>query len=302
MDCDIKRFIKVGLIHHMAYPEAFSSEKVFEETFLSILFDPFFDVVETASSPWLSMRGKIRSWVDQAHMELAFGGQGKTLSKKLNLNALDKAEREKAVSALKEGLDEAAEIGAFGFSFLSGHYQDETIDQSMDALTESCLSLCEYAVQYSLPICLEAFDYSIDKKALIGPSARAKELCETVCQQYPSFGMLVDCSHIPMIGETLEENLEPIAQYVRHAHMGNTYIQDPKNPAYGDLHPRFGFPGSENDSDYLASYLRKLIAIGYLQKDKPRTVSFEVKPQKGELSSLVIANAKRTLATAWREV
>ncbi|AEV29799.1 xylose isomerase-like enzyme [Sphaerochaeta pleomorpha str. Grapes] len=302
MDCDIKRYLKVGIIHHMAYPEAFSSEKTFEDTFLRVLEDPYFDVVETASTPWPSMKEKIRSWVDQAHMEVAFGAQGKTLSKNLNLNDLDPAERKKAVAAVKEGIDEAAEIGAFGLSFLSGHYEDKTIFQSMEVLIESCQILCEYAKQYSLPICLEAFDYSIDKKALIGPSLRAKALFDTVCLQYPSFGLLVDCSHIPMIGENLDDNLDPVVRYVRHAHMGNTYIKDPSNPAYGDNHPRFGFPQSENDADYLASYLKKLIAIGYLQKDKPMTVSFEVKPQKGELSSLVIANAKRTLADAWRKV
>jgi sugar phosphate isomerase/epimerase len=302
MDCDIKRYLKVGIIHHMAYLEAFASEKIFEDTFLRLLEDPYFDVVETASNPYPSMRKKIRSWVEQSHMEVAFGAQGKTLSKNLNLNDLDSVERQKALSALKEGIDEAAEIGAFGLSFLSGHYADATISQSMEALVESCLVLCEYAKQYSLPICLEAFDYSIDKKALIGPSSRAKALAEAVCRYYPSFGLLVDCSHIPMIGESLEENLEPVAMYVRHAHMGNTYIKDPANPAYGDNHPRFGFPQSENDTEYLAAYLKKLIDIGYLQKDKPMTVSFEVKPQSGELSSLVIANAKRTLADAWRKV
>ena len=302
MDCDIKRYVKIGIIHHMAYPEAFSSEKIFEDTFLHLLEDPYFDVIETAANPWPSMQGKIRSWVEQAHMEVAFGAQGKTLAKRLNLNDLDLAQRKKAVTAVKEGIDEAAEIGAFGLSFLSGQYEDKTISQSMDALVESCLALCAYARQYELPLCLEAFDYSIDKKALIGPSLRAKTLMDLICKEYPSFGLLVDCSHIPMIGENLDENLDPVAPFVRHAHMGNTCIKDPTNPAYGDTHPRFGFPQSENDVDYLASYLQKLIAIGYLQKDRPMTVSFEVKPQRGELSSLVLANAKRTLADAWRKV
>jgi len=299
MDVDVKRYMEVGIIHHMVYQKVFSDEAWFERSFRTLLEDPFFDVIETAESPFASMPGKIRSWADQAHVKVAYGGQSRTLSRKLNINALDKSERNKALETLKQGIDEAAEMGAFGFSFLSGHYENNRIDEAMDALVESCCILCEYAKQYHLPLCLEAFDHEIDKKALIGPSFRAKEMCQRVCSVEPSFGLLVDCSHIPMIGETLDENLDPVVGFVKHAHMGNTVIKDRTNPSYGDTHPRFGFPGSENDTEYLSRYLKKLIEIGYLEKDHPRPVSFEVKPQAGEESSLVLANAKRTLNRAW---
>ena len=299
MDVDIKRYIQVGIIHHMVYEDVFSNEVWFEKSFKTLLEDPFFDVIETAESPFVSMPGKIRSWVGQAHMQVAYGGQSRTLSRKLNINALDKRERNKALETLRQGIDEAAEMGAFGFSFLSGHYENDHIDEAMDVLVDSCSILCEYAKQYRLPLCLEAFDHEIDKKAFIGPASRAKTLCQRVCSVDPYFGLLVDCSHIPMIGETLDENLDPVVGFVKHAHMGNTVIKDRTNPSFGDTHPRFGFPGSENDTEYLSRFLKKLIEIGYLEKDNPRPVSFEVRPQMGEESSLVLANAKRTLSRAW---
>ncbi len=84
--------------------------------------------------------------------------------------------------------------------------------------------------------------------------------------------------------------------------MGNTVIKSPDCPAYGDEHPRFGFPDSENDVEELAAYLRLLLKIGFLnEKDRP-IVSFEVKPFEDEDPDVVLAGAKRTLELAWELV
>lgn len=135
----------------------------------------------------------------------------------------------------------------------------------------------------------------------LGPVDRVVSLLDRV-SDIPNFGIMVDCSHIPMIGETIEANIEPIRSFVRHAHVGNTYIKDKSNPAYGDLHPRFGYPGSENDVLYVAEYLKKLLDIGYLHLGGSNALSFEVRPLPGENGDLVVANAKRTLNQAWRKV
>ncbi len=83
--------------------------------------------------------------------------------------------------------------------------------------------------------------------------------------------------------------------------MGNAVVT-PGLDAYGDAHPRFGFPGGSNDVDELAEYLRVLMDIGYLNKETPGVVSFEVKPYGDEDPELVIANAKRTLNKAWAKL
>lgn len=102
-----------------------------------------------------------------------------------------------------------------------------------------------------------------------------------------------------MLHESFEEVILPIKDYIKHAHMGNTVIKE-FEIGYGDNHPRFGFPNSENDVEELAKYLQVLKDIGYLNEENLHTVSFEVKPIVGEDSELVIANAKRTLNHAWR--
>lgn len=74
---------------------------------------------------------------------------------------------------------------------------------------------------------------------------------------------------------------------------------NPQDSAYGDMHPRFGYPGGVNDVEELADYLRLLLEIGYLDPANRRFLSFEVRPVGDEDPDIVIANAKRTLNLAW---
>jgi hypothetical protein len=76
-------------------------------------------------------------------------------------------------------------------------------------------------------------------------------------------------------------------------------VLDAQNPAYGDQHPRFGFPGGENDTPEVTRFLEKLFAIGFLGGAERPFVGFEVKPQAGESPKAVIANAKRVFNEAW---
>jgi len=84
-----------------------------------------------------------------------------------------------------------------------------------------------------------------------------------------------------------------------HAHIGNCVVKDRNHPLYGDLHPRFGVDGGENDVPELVEYLRVLRQIGYIADGKQNVVAFEVRPHQGDTSAAVIANAKRTLLEAW---
>ena len=113
---------------------------------------------------------------------------------------------------------------------------------------------------------------------------------------------MVDLSHIPLLRETVEESILPIKDYIVHAHMGNCVVKDPSLPAYGDMHPRFGFPNGENDVNELVEYLRVLKKIGFLNEKNPPIVSFEVKPYGDEDPDIIVANSKRVLNAAWLQV
>ena len=303
MEQSMRRFMKVGIILHVSYPQLGGGEGPILECLERICGDDYFEAVEVARMKDPQVRKQAAEMIRMAHMVSAYGGQSRTLSAGLNINDLDETRRAMAVDTLKEGIDEAYEMGCAGFSFLSGRYEEERKEQAFEQLLKSTRELCRHAEKEGqMPVCCEVFDYDIDKKALIGPAVLAARYAGEIRKEHGNFGLLVDLSHIPMVHETIEESILPVKDYIIHAHMGNTVIKSPDCEAYGDNHPRFGFPNSENDVEELAHYLRTLKEIGFLgEKDRP-VVSFEVKPWKDEPPEVVIANAKRTLNLAWELV
>lgn len=303
MNESIHDYMKVGLIHFMAYPECGSGEGPIEETLKKIAEDDYFDAVEITWIKDKNVRQNAKKIIDGAKLAVAYGAQPRLLTTGLNINDLNGEKRIEALKTLKEGIDEAYEMNAKGFAFLSGNYQLDKKSEAFDALVDSTKELCKYAKSKGdMKVLLEVFDYDVDKKALIGPAKLAKAFAEEIKSEYDNFGLIVDLSHIPLLHETIEEAILPVKEYILHAHMGNCVIKDPSMDAYGDQHPRFGFPNSECDVEELTEYLRILKFIGVLNKENPPIVSFEVKPYKGESSEAVIEGAKKVLKEAWARV
>lgn len=300
----LEQYMRVGTIHHVSYPQTTPDEHEKLVSLKKILCDEFFDVVEVGHVDDNSVRQEMISMIGTAHLGgVAFGGQGITLSRKLNINDLDMERRMLAVQALKEGIDEAYEFGASHFAFLAGRYADDTIEESFSALVESVSDLCAYAAKKgNMIVEIEVFDFDIEKCSLIGPVDRVVRLAREVTSRYANFKVQIDSSHIPLLHETLDQNILPVVSYLSHVHMGNAVMLGKDLPGYGDNHPRFGYPNSENDTQELADYLRILLQLGFLNKLERPMVSFEVKPQPGEDPDLVLANAKRTLKQAWMKV
>lgn len=297
------KYMQVGLIQFMAYPSTIRGEGPILETVKRIATDDYFTAIELTQIKDDATRKEVKEVLDTANMSIAFGGQPMLLTRGLNINNLDEAGRKEAVDILKVGIDQAYELEAKGFAFLSGKYEEDTKEESYQALVKSTKELCEYAKSKGdMPVILEIFDYDIDKASLIGPVDLAKRYAEEIRAEYDNFGLMVDLSHIPMLRETNEEAILPIKDYIVHAHMGNCVIKDPALPGYGDLHPRFGFPGGENDVDELVAYLRVLMDIGFISEERRPIVSFEVQGFEDEDPEVVIANAKRTLNLAWAKL
>jgi sugar phosphate isomerase/epimerase len=295
--------MKVGLIHFMAYPSVIKGEGPIEETFRKIALDDYFEVAEITWIKDPEVRKKVKKMIEVSHLEVAYGAQPRLLTTGLNINDLNEEGRQKALASMKEGIDEAYELGALGFAFLSGKFTLDKKEEAYQALVKSTREICSYAKSKgSMKVALEVFDCDVDKCSLIGPVALAKRFAEELCKEFDNFGLMVDLSHLPLLRETPEQSLIPIKDYIIHAHMGNCVVKNPSMPAYGDMHPRFGFPGSENDVAELVAYLKVLLSIGFLNKDKRPIVSFEVKPVGDEDPDLVIANAKRVLNLAWEKV
>ena len=86
--------------------------------------------------------------------------------------------------------------------------------------------------------------------------------------------------------------------YITHLHIGNAVVKAGCE-AYGDQHPRFGFPESANDTEQLLDFFRVLKEEGFLNAEDPYVLSFEVKPWIGEDGDLILAGTKRVINRAW---
>jgi len=304
MQDSIYKFMKVGLIHFMAYPQVMKGEGPILETLQKIAEDDFFTAVEVSWIKDAKVREKAKKLLEVSHLAVAYGAQPRLLIKKLNLNSFNEAERQEAVDEVKAGVDEAYEIGAKSLAFLSGKDPgEEGREQALKLLVLSIKEICAYAKSKGdLGITLEVFDQKIDKKCLIGPAKDARRVAEEVREEFDNFGLMVDLSHLPLLGESPTQAIMPVKDYMVHAHMGNCILKDKEHPGYGDQHPRFGIKGGENDVEELTEYLKVLLNIGFLNPQNPPIVSFEVKPLADESSEVVIANAKRVLREAWVKI
>lgn len=303
MNESLYKFMKVGLIHFMAYPSVIKGEGPILETIKKILADDYFNAIEITLIKDPVIRHRVKKMLETSYMTVAYGSQPQLIGSELNINNIDDEERSRAVSFLKPLIDEAYEMNALGFAFLSGKYEEDKKEEAYKALVKSTKELCAYAKSKgNIKVIHEIFDFDIDKKSLIGPAELAKRYAEEIKSEFDNFGLLVDLSHLPLIRETVEQAILPIKDYIVQAHIGNCVAKDPRLPAYGDTHPRFGFAGGENDVEELVEYLKVLKQIGFLNEENPPVVSFEVKPFGDEDPDIVVANAKRVLNIAWSKV
>jgi sugar phosphate isomerase/epimerase len=297
------KYMKVGLIHFMAYPATMKGEGPIAESIRKIACDAYFNAIEISWIKDAKAKEEVKKILAASHLTVAYGGQPRLLTTGLNINDTNEEGRLQAVATLKEGIDEACELGAVGFAFLSGKYEESRKEEAYRALIRSTKDLCVHArSKGSIRVVHEIFDYDIDKKSLVGPAELARRYAAEIRKEHDNFGLMVDLSHLPLIRESAAAAILPVKDHLVHAHIGNCVVKSPDLPAYGDMHPRFGFPGGENDVDEVAEFLKVLLQIGFLNEKNPPIVSFEVKPFGDEDSDVVIANAKRTLNMAWSKV
>jgi len=294
-------YCALSIIHFLAFPECLGGDGPVLDTIGRIADDDFFSAIEISRINDAGTRRQAASLIEQSHMGIAFSTAPVILGGRLNLNSLETDGRQHAIDTLKPYIAQAAEMGAKRFTILSGPDTARAKRPSASLwLLESIRKLCVYGRQHGVSINLETFDRKVDKKALIGPADEAAALSAAIKPDFPDFGILYDMGHMPLLDESPLLALTTLKDHLVHAHVGNC-VKVPGRPAYGDFHPRFGFPGGENDVPQLVEFLRALFEIGYLRENPAVRpwVGFEMRPQEGETSTAILANIKRTWREAW---
>lgn len=291
----IHKYFQVGTVLWMSYPPERCG---FLEPLKKICSDDFFDAVEITQIAQDKERETAKRLLAQSHLKVCYGAQPRLLTPKLNPNAIDEGEREKAEKTLLEAVDEAEYLGAKGIAFLAGKWEKETREKAFSQLLKTTRNVCDYAAAKQMQVELEVFDFDMDKAALIGPAPYAAEFTAKVRMTNSNFGLMVDLSHFPTTYENSRFVIETLKPYITHLHIGNAVVKKGCE-AYGDQHPRFGFPESANDVEEVTDFFRVLRKEGFFRKEEPLVLSLEVKPWKDEEPDIILANTKRVIRRAW---
>ena len=295
MKDSIHKYFQIGTIQWMSHPPA---DYEVLESIKTICCDDYFDVLEVTQMKDEAVREKARKMLEQAHMRVCYGAQPRLLGTGLNPNDIDEEGRLKAERTLLEAVDEAEYLGAGGIAFLAGKWEEKTKEESYVQLKKTTKRVCDYAAEKGMAVELEVFDYDMDKAALIGPAPYAAKFAADMRCMCSNFGLIVDLSHFPTTYETSKFVIQTLRPYITHFHIGNAVVKKGCE-AYGDQHPRFGYPESANDTEQLLEFFKVLKEEGFLNKDQPYVLSFEVKPWKGEDGDNLLAGPKRVINREW---
>jgi len=306
MHTPLQNYMNIGAAVFLSFPETAVDQGTVFEAVRTIACDPFFTAIELSWIGNSSVRERVQQLVQASGLVVGYGAQPQIHVGKLNLAGINEQSRQHAVEQVIALLDDASKYGAAQFTIFDGLNSFPGEGQEADALAAleaSVLEICHYATKHTqMKINLEAHDRCVDKCSLVGPTALAAQLAKRVRQQYSEFGLTVNLSHLPLLGETPVDSLEAVKDVLSHVYLGNCVVSNDGRPDYGDRYPRFGYEYGEIGVEELAEFLEVLLDIGFLDarnRELP-VVTFAVRPIKGEDPFVVLAGAKRALSQAWR--
>ncbi len=285
---------KIGIVTFMVFPEFLKTDEGFTEKVKVLAEDPFFDLLEIGpigDSEWSKFSELLNSLGRK--VEIAVGLQPEVLVRKYNPNALNEDERKKAEGVLVKDTEVAGKRGIKSIALCSGpNVEGSEREKAKEALIKTLSAMASKASEFGARILVETFDYSWDKKRLLGPiDFSAKVIEEVRSLGHKNVYLMWDLSHAPMLNEK-PSDLKPYADLLGHIHIGCTKKLDNK---LVDWHPGFYRPGAINTEKEVAELLTVLHDIKY-----SGAVSFEVKPEEGQLPMEVVNAAKAVLIRAYQ--
>lgn len=284
---------KVGVVSFMAYPSLLKSDEKASLYIKELLEDPFFDLIEVpriGDKEW-SLIDASRKGLGR-EVDFALGLQPEILVRGVNPSPLDREERRRAERILVDMTREACERGIKTIALCSGPaVGEEKLSLALESMKDTLIAVGEEASRCGAIVLLETFDTDKDKKRLIGKLQLAASLVEDARGSAPNLYILWDLSHAPLLEEEPQE-LKSYPDLIGHIHIGAAKEVDGR---LYDWHPGFYRPGAVNSEREIVSLLRVLEEIGY-----KGAISFEVKPEDGQLTGEVLHSSKSTLIRAFQ--
>ena len=122
MQAPWSKYFRLGVVHFMAYPEVAKDESRMLPTIAAIAADADFEVIELRGVKDPALRPKIRELVRISASHGNLRGATHCTGERSLIPELSRCRRARTCFLVrpKEAVDEAVELGAKGFAFLSG--------------------------------------------------------------------------------------------------------------------------------------------------------------------------------------
>lgn len=293
----IKKYAKIGLVYHLLYPKC-AKDPVYHirtltefihsydiETFDCIL--PFGDEHRKKLIPLLKNCGK----------EIVFNNHI-SLLKKLNLSASSYVDYEMLKIIFEDQIKTAKNIGALGYVFNSGkNVKGKYKREALKKFRDFCSWFCQKLSKYNIMAMIEPFDYSVDKKFLIGPTSECADFVRSL--HIENLGIELDFAHVPLLGESFYDAVKNTSQYLKRVHLGNCVLKNFSSKWYGDKHPPIGIKDGEIDIKEIAEILSLLLKFGYLNKNERGPLVLEIRPYDNLSQEETVADNFMRLNEAW---
>ena len=302
MNGDIREYAKLGLVHHLLYPECSDDPSIHVETLLKFIKRTDIETLDCCLPYGDEFRQQLIPAIRECGKTVCFAIHFYPL-RNLPLAAKSPANHAQTWMIIDDMIAQAAAIGAQGFIFGAGtpsYFDAEPEDFA--AFDRFCLELCAKLEPCNITAMLEPFDMDIDKKFLYGPIDDCVKLAERITTQHANFGFELDVAHLPLMREDFTSAITRSGPYLKRIHLGNCVLKDKINSRWGDTHPPVGFPGGEIDVPELVTVLRALLDCGFLDKGNRGNLLVEMTPFPGKSVDFTVKDNFKRLEAAWRQL
>ncbi|MCX6984680.1 MAG: sugar phosphate isomerase/epimerase [Lentisphaerae bacterium] len=302
MKNDIREYAKLGLVHHMLYPECGDDPEDHVKTLLEFIKRTDIETFDCCLPYGEEYRQRLIPSIRECGKAITFAIHFYPL-RRLPLAAKTAPEHIQTWVIIDDMIAQAVAIGAESFIFGAGtpSFYDAK-QEDFSAFDSFCYELCIKLKSHDITALLEPFDMDIDKKFLYGPIDDCVRLAQRITAKHDNFGFELDMAHLPLMREDFSSAIRRTAPYLKRVHLGNCVLKNTTNPRWGDTHPPIGFDGGEIDVPELVTILRALLDCGFLNRKKRGNLLVEMTPFPGKTVDFTVADNFARVEKAWRQL
>ena len=300
MQGDLRDYARLGVVHHMMYPDCVKDPDYHVRTLEALLEREDIETLDFCVPYGAERRQRlVEACRSSGKSDVAYALY---LFPACKLWFSTPVPHEQALIRLilLDTIEQVVALGAKYVVFAAGGPPYNTARQEdFDRFADFCRWLSAQLRPHGIMALIEPSDWEVDKGFLYGPTAACVKMIQSLQPEVDNLAINLDIAHAPLMGESLVGALLESRPFLERVHVGNCIMADPDHSLYGDMHPPVGMPGGEVDTADLAAVLRCLLDVGYLSRADRGCVLLEARPWPGMSPEDSVMEQMDRLREAW---